>query len=246
MVVAVAAFATPPVWAEPKFPELTGRVVDGAGLLNEADEAAIAADLAALEEKTTDQFVVVTVPSLDGVPIEDYGYQLGRAWGIGQKDKDNGVLLIVAPKDRKLRIEVGRGLEPLLTDLMSKLIIENAIRPAFRRGDFPGGIKEGVRNIKDVLQGDKDAVAARIASGDDEPFDWVAFVVLCIWVTIVVFIIWRAIQSSRQGLGRGRGDDGIVFLPTGNGRGTWDGGNDRGWQGGGGGDFGGGGASGDW
>ena len=112
-------------YAEPKFPPLTGRVVDDAHLLTPADKAAIEADLKALEAKSSDQLVVYTTNSLQGYPIEDYGYQLGRAWGIGQKGTNNGVLLIVAPTERKVRIEVGRGLEPQLTDLMTSLIIRN-------------------------------------------------------------------------------------------------------------------------
>jgi uncharacterized protein len=98
------------------FPELTGRVVDEAGLLSAADSAALTASLADLEARTTDQLVIVTLKSLRGTTIEDYGYQLGRRWKIGQKDKDSGVLLIVAASERKVRIEVGYGLEGTLTD----------------------------------------------------------------------------------------------------------------------------------
>ena len=118
-----------PANAEPTFPALTGRVVDDANLLDPADEQALTADLKALEDKSSDQVVVVTVPSLQGYAIEDYGYQLGRHWGIGTKQLSNGVLLIVAPNERKVRIEVGRGIEPILTDALSKVIIENAILP---------------------------------------------------------------------------------------------------------------------
>src|SRR3974390_374138 len=150
--------------AEPKFPPLTGRVVDDAHLLTPQDKAAIEADLKALEEKSSDQLVVYTTNSLQGYPIEDFGYQLGRAWGIGQKGTNNGVLLIVAPKERKVRIEVGRGLEPQLTDLMSSLIIRNRILPEFRRGQFAAGIKSGVKDIKDVMLGDAEAVKQRAAA----------------------------------------------------------------------------------
>ena len=118
---------------EPKFPPLTGRIVDDAHLLTPADKAAIESDLKALEDKSSDQLVVYTTNSLQGYPIEDYGYQLGRAWGIGQKGTNNGVILIIAPQDRKVRIEVGRGLEPQMTDLLSKLIIQNSILPRFKR-----------------------------------------------------------------------------------------------------------------
>src|SRR5579859_4433248 len=122
------------------FPALTGRVVDEAGVLDATDRAALTETLADLETKTTDQLVVVTLKSLQGTSIEDYGYQLGRRWLIGQKDENNGVLLIVAPNERKVRVEVGYGLEGTLTDAISKLIIENSILPRFKVADYAGGI----------------------------------------------------------------------------------------------------------
>jgi uncharacterized protein len=136
------------------FPQLTGRVVDEAGVLDPPVRASIETDLAALEAKTTDQLVVVTVRSLQGLTIEDYGVRLGRQWQIGQKDKNNGVLLIVAPKDRKVRIEVGYGLEGVLTDAATKLIIENTIIPRFRANDISGGVARGVDEIVRLLDGD--------------------------------------------------------------------------------------------
>src|SRR6478736_9181186 len=150
-----------PAFAEPNFPALTGRVVDDAKLLSAADEQALTADLEALEKKSSDQVVVVTIPSLQGYAIEDYGYQLGRHWGIGTKQLNNGVLLIVAPNERKVRIEVGRGLEPTLTDALSKIIIETSILPRFRSGDFAGGIKYGAQDIEKVLTGDAAEVEER-------------------------------------------------------------------------------------
>ena len=160
--------------AEPKFPPLTGRIVDEASLLSAADKSAIEKDLKALEEKASDQLVIYTTRSLQGYEIADIGYRLGRFWQIGQKGKNNGVILIVAPTERKVRIEVGRGLEPQLTDLMTKLIVENAIMPAFRRGDFPGGIKAAVRDIRDVMLGDAEAVKerARGAKNRSSPGGW--------------------------------------------------------------------------
>ena len=111
------------------FPELTGRVVDDAGILDPATKAALERKLAEFETKTTGQLVVVTLKSLQGTSIEDYGYQLGRQWQIGQKEKNTGALLIVAPNERKVRIEVGYGFEGTLTDTVSRLIIENSILP---------------------------------------------------------------------------------------------------------------------
>lgn len=138
------------------FPTLSGRIVDEAGLLTEADRAALTETLARLEAKTTDQLVVVTLASLQGTTLADYGYQLGRHWGIGQKDKNNGVLLIVAPSDRQVRIEVGYGLEGTLTDALTRIVIETSILPRFRSGDFAGGIKIGVERIAQVLAGEAD------------------------------------------------------------------------------------------
>ena len=143
------------------FRPLTGRVVDEAQILSTQSTAEIAAKLSALEAKSSDQLVVFIAKSLQGYAIEDYGYQLGRAWGIGQKGLDNGVLLIVVPSERKVRIEVGRRLEPQLTDAMSTLIIENTILPAFREGAFADGITKGVQDIASVLLGDAEAVKQR-------------------------------------------------------------------------------------
>ena len=142
--------------AEPQFPPLTGRVNDRAGLLSERDERELEAALARFEAETTNQIVVVTLESLQGLPIEDYGYQLGRHWGIGQEGKDNGALLIVAPEEREVRIEVGYGLEGELTDAQSRTIIETRILPRFRQGDFAAGIKAGVAAMIETLGGSYD------------------------------------------------------------------------------------------
>src|SRR4051812_30777516 len=136
------------------FPTLTGRVVDEANVIDSATRASLAQKLAALEDKTKDQLVVVTLKSLQGTSIEDFGVQLGRHWQIGQKGTNNGVLLIVVPSERKVRIEIGYGLEGTLTDAVSRLIIENAIIPRFRTNDFSGGITRGVEDIISVLTGD--------------------------------------------------------------------------------------------
>jgi uncharacterized protein len=234
--------------AAPTFPQLTGRVVDEAGIVPANIEVSLDQKLAALERATTDQFVVVTLASLQGYEIADYGYRLGRAWGIGQQGKDNGVLLIVAPNERDVRIEVGYGLEGDLTDAVTRLIIENAILPKFRDGDYPGGIAAGVDDVIKVLSGDAAAFkeeAAKQPKGfsQDRPGDeginpFVVFLVL-----FVIVILVRHFGA------------GLPFL-LGSGGGGWSGGSSRsgGWGGssggggfsGGGGSFGGGGASGRW
>ena len=181
------------------FPALTGRVVDEAGLLDATDRAALTESLAGLETKTTDQLVVVTLKSLQGTSIEDYGYQLGRRWQIGQKDKNNGVLLIVAPNERKVRIEVGYGLEGTLTDALTKYIIETSILPRFKAGDLPGGIKRGVEEIIQVLSGDAEGLqrgAAQNSSPDikrpdaDTPI-WPVIVVVVVGVGLLIFCATR-------------------------------------------------------
>ncbi len=258
---AVMLFAAVSAEAAPRFPPLTGRVMDQAGLLSSADAAQITADLEALEKKSSDQLVVVTLKSLQGYSIEDYGYQLGRAWGIGQAKVNNGVLLIVAPKEHRVRIEVGRGLEPQLTDALSALIIQNAILPAFRRGDWGGGIKAGVRDITDVILGDQDAVKQRLASRvkRSPETDWSSIAVLVFWALVVLFVVYANYQQSKRPPGGGaarrrRGGYGggayPIFIPGGwGGSGHWGGsggGGGGGGFGGGGGDFGGGGSSGSW
>ena len=248
-----------PVIAEPTYPELTGRITDQAGLLTAADKADIESQLASLEQTSTDQLAVVTVKSLDGYSIEDYGIGLARKWGIGQKGKDNGILLIVAPNDRKVRIEVGRRLEPMMTDTMSTLIIENAILPKFRRGDFGGGIKDGVRDIKTVLLGNAEEVKQRAGGARNPQNDPTVMLHVIIWLLIVALIVWINYRNLRSvGAGQTMGPDGrrrmrrnggIIVIPGGSGNwgGGWSGGGSGGggWSGGGG-DFGGGGASGGW
>lgn len=140
--------------AAPQFPALTGRVVDEAGILSPQFESEIGALLAAHEQATTNQLVVVTLTSLHGYDIADYGYQLGRHWGIGQKGKNNGALLIVAVAERKMRIEVGYGLEGVLTDAVSRDIIERVIKPPFKQQRYEPGIRAGVNAILAALGGD--------------------------------------------------------------------------------------------
>jgi uncharacterized protein len=136
------------------FPVLSGRVVDQAGILDASTRAALTAKLAALEARNTDQLVVATVSSLQGQAIEPYATGLFRAWRLGRKDKNNGVLLLVAPNERKVRIEVGYGLEGTLPDAVARLIIEQSIVPRFRANDFAGGIAQATDDIVQVLTGD--------------------------------------------------------------------------------------------
>ena len=164
------------------FPVLSGRVVDEAGMLSTGDRATLTASLAELEAKTTNQLVIVTLKSLQGTTIEGYGYQLGRRWKIGQKDRDTGVLLLVAPAEKVVRIEVGYGLEGTLTDAMTKTIIETAILPAFRTGDFAGGIKKGAHQIIQLLG----AEAGRPAQSARNPAPGQGAPATPVWLVIVL------------------------------------------------------------
>jgi uncharacterized protein len=238
--------------ADPQFPQLTERVVDKANLLSDEEERQITADLEALEAKSSDQLVVVTLPSLQGFEIEEFGYKLGRHWGIGQKNKDNGVLLIIAPNERKVRIEVGRRLEPLLTDAITKIIIENRILRSFRSGDFPAGIKAGVSDIIAVLTGDTEEVKMRAgpqASGQNEVKEnKVAIIFIILWCIIFFTIAWHIIRSTGHGATSSsssgkKGSSGRDLDSSSSSGGGWSSGG--GFSGGGGG-FGGGGSSGGW
>lgn len=257
-VILAAAISAGGAWSqisEPKFPELTGRIVDEAGIIKYEDRQALDAELAALEAKSTDQVVVATVKSLQGYEIEEYGYRLGRKWGIGQKGKDNGVILIVAPNERKVRIEVGRRLEPILPDGLAGSIVRGRILPAFRRGDFSGGVRAGVKDIIGVLTGDGEAVKERAKGGLPGPgVDYTGLVIFAIWIGIFLFIVYMQMRQARQMPGslgqqrrRGSNDGNVVILPGGfgGGWGSGGGGDSGGWSGGGG-DFGGGGSSGSW
>lgn len=226
---------------EVKLPELTGRVVDQAEMVGPQTETRLTQMLAAHEQATGEQVVVVTVPDLQGRSIEEFGVELGRAWGIGEADKDTGALLIVARDDRKIRIEVGYGLEGRLTDAQSSAIINSIITPAFREGNFEQGIIDGSAAMVQVLGGDPLLTASGrpVTEKDDNPPGGL-FVILF----FVVISLIRGAFGGRGGRG-GRGFGSAILagaLLGGMGRGGGGGGG----FGGGGGGFGGGGASGGW
>ncbi len=224
--------------AAPQFPTLTGRVVDNAELLSASERERLTRLLAEHESETTNQVVIVTLESLQGYEIEDFGYQLGRHWGIGQEGKDNGVLLVVAPTERKVRIEVGYGLEGTLTDALSQDIIQTRILPAFKKDNYEAGIALGTERILAVLGGTYEPAARKpkaakppSTKGQGE-FPWFWLLVIGSWVYGVFF---GRDSSSSSGGGGG-------FFGAGGG---YSGGGGGGFGGGGGG-FGGGGASGGW
>ncbi len=244
-------FALPALAAAPKFPALTGRVVDVAGILSASTQSELTALLAAHERLTGQQVVVVTLPSLQGYTIEDYGYQLGRYWGIGQKDKNTGALLIVAPKEHKVRIEVGYGLEGTLTDAASRTIIESDILPSFKRGDFDAGILAGTKSILSVLGGNSPETGEPASSTSAVPYQppravQIAIIVGFFLFPLLVFsVIVLGLISSAGNRGRYGGRDGWYSGGGFGGGGSSSGGGGGGFSGGGG-SFGGGGASGSW
>jgi uncharacterized protein len=224
-----------------EFPRLSGRVVDAAGVLGANTRADLDRQLEAHERATGQQIVVATVPDLAGLTIEEYGYQLGRAWGIGSKERNTGVVLIVAPAQRKVRIEVGYGLEGDLTDAVSSYIISTRIVPEFRRGNYDAGVRAGVSAIIEALGGQMTEAQPQKKSGRGAP-------VGIFWL-IVLFIVLSGFGGRRGG--RGGIARAIVWgsvlngMSRGGGRSGGGGFGGGGFRGGGG-SFGGGGASGSW
>jgi len=212
-------------------PPLEDRVMDLAGLLSGAEAEALIQQLQAHEKATTQQFAVLTIPSLEGDPIEDFSIRTVEAWKLGTKEEDNGLLLLVAKEDRKMRIEVGYGLEGEITDLLAGRIISDVMQPAFRNGDFAGGIQSAVTLLIAAANGEE--VDLPESSGEGDPSDDVFF-----WLTFALFIgVPMVFGSNKKGRGgrRSRGFSGGGFSSGGGG----------GFSGGGG-SFGGGGSSGGW
>ena len=261
LILAVFAMASVAL-AAPKFPPLTGRVVDNAHVLSPQTVQRLEGELAQLEAQTGHQLVVATVPDLQGYEIEDYGYQLGRTWALGKKGVNDGVILLVAPKERKVRIEVGYGLEPVLTDALTSVILQTRVLPQFKQGRMEQGIVDGAEAIVQQLALPADqaqAVAQQAAAqprahqrGPSSAHIPVFFIILIIfWVLSGVLGVFG--RRGRRGGGglwwllplllsssgrRGGGGDW--------GGGGFGGGGGGGGFGGGGGSFGGGGSSGSW
>lgn len=257
--------AVPQLAGAQTFPPLSGRVVDAANLLSPAQKQQLEALSTDVGNVAQRQFVVATIPDLQGYPIEDYGYKLGRAWGIGQKDANNGIILIVAPNERKVRIEVGYGLEPIMTDALAQTIIDDQILPKFRAGDMAGGIMAGAQAITEQMKAPPEAAEARVkaaaalpqaarSSGSSSD----GFVAV-FWIFIILFfvlpIVFRGARGRKYRGGRGP----VVLWGPGLGGGWGSGSSSSGWSSGGsdwggggggfsggGGSFGGGGASGSW
>lgn len=249
LLIVAPASANPPA----ALPDLSGRVVDLGGVLSPATESALTTTLAGHEQASSDQVVVATIDSTDGESIESYANRLFRHWGLGQAEENNGVLLLVAVNDRKMRIEVGYGLEGTLTDVLAKLIIDNTIVPNFRQGDFEGGISAGVDDILAVLTGDAAELQARAERnadrfGQEDIQRWIFLgVFFTIFVSTFGFAAMARIYGRKIGPGRYRwlGMDITYGGSSSSGSSGWSSGSGGGFSGGGG-SSGGGGASGGW
>ena len=237
-----------------QFPQLTGRVVDAANILSDADEVSLNAKLTRLEQQSKRQLVVVTIADLQGYDIADYGFRLGDHWGIGDKERDDGALLIVAPNERKVRIEVGYGLEGIMPDVVAGRIIRDTIAPHFKQGDYPGGISAGTDAIVKILllPPEEARKLAEQAKQDEENGTQNGQVLVAIFL-IFMFIILPMILLRKMGRAYRNGIAPVILWgPTmGGGSSRW-GSSGGGWSSGGGGfsggggGFGGGGASGGW
>jgi uncharacterized protein len=248
LLLVIVLVGNPQAVAAPQFPTLTGRVVDQANILSPSTETQLTTRLEQLESSTGRQLVVVTLPSLQGYEIEDFGYQLGRAWGIGRAAEDDGTLFIVAPNERSVRIEVGYGLEGVLTDALSSVLLTERVLPHFRAGDMEAGVVDATNAIAEQLALPADEAASRVnaareeAASSDGGFPSFLTLLLVFWILMMVLRGFGPKRRRRRGW---------MFFPpviiSGGGGGWGGGGGSRGGGfSGGGGSFGGGGASGRW
>lgn len=219
-------------------------VLDQGNMLSPSEEQRLARKLTTFEDTTSTAIVVVTVQSLEGAPISDYAFALGREWGVGQADKDNGVVLLVSRGDRKMFIATGYGVEGALPDAVANRIVEQVMTPAFRQGQFYAGIDRGTDAIIQATKGEFDAEATASASSDDGMPTALLFTLL-----ILVYFISRSFFRGGGKKGRRSRHGGMPVIIWGGG-GSRGGGGFSGGGGGfggfGGGSFGGGGAGGSW
>jgi len=254
-VVLLALFALAAPASAQTFPQLTGRVVDQADILRPEQELDLSTKSETLQAQTGRQFVVATVKSLEGRPIEDYAYQLGRHWGIGQKEEDDGVILLVAPNERKVWIATGYGAGAFLTDAVSGVIIREAILPHFKKSppDYGAGITAGADAIIKQMSLPPEEAQANVAKArkqESARHEAGAGFLPVLFILIVLFILFSSFarrHSGRRYRRRRGGIDpfvvlwGLNELSRSRGRGGWGGGGLGGgsWGGGGGGGFGG-------
>ena len=183
-------------------PTLKGRVNDYAKIIRDSDEREIEEYLAGVEQACGAQIAVLTMPSLDGEDISSFGIRVADKWQLGDKEKDNGAILIVAYAEHDLRIETGDGLEGSLTDAKCGLILRNVIVPEFRDGNYSKGILEGVKNMGAIATGDESALSRSVKEGEDKSSnDLVPVFAMLIWL---IFVVSMISANARRGRRRGR------------------------------------------
>ena len=260
LILLFAALLVPGAAQAQTFPALTGPVVDQANILPPETEARLTQKLTALKAQSQREVTVVTLASLEGYEISDYGYRLGRHWGLGDKARNDGAILIVAPNERRVRIEAGYGLEPVLTDGLSSLIISRQIVPKFKAEDYPGGVEAGADAIIQQLTLPADQAQQNVANAEAQIKSSTQEIPLGLVIFLIIFFLFFVLPMMRRMAGgkryrRGSGIGSVIVWEVLNaaarsassGGGGWSGGGGGGGSwGGGGGSFGGGGASGSW
>ena len=225
-------------------PNLQGRINDYADVIDPADEAELTANLARLDEQTGIQIAVLTVPSLEGDSIESFSLNVAEKWKLGQEGEDNGALFVLALEEHDVRIEVGYGLEGLLTDATSGLILRNVVIPEFKNGDYSEGILQGVTNMVGIALGDEELIDKDVLDGDDNDMG-IVLIVMIVWVLFIVIVItskgglWKWVAISNATGSHHHSTPSSSFS-------SFSGGSSFGGFSGGGGSFGGGGASAHW
>lgn len=224
LILALLLIASPA--AAQTFPKFTGFVVDDANVLSARTKADLTAKLAALQRDTKRQFVVATIADTQGHPLEDYGYRLGRAWGVGLKNVDNGAILWIAPNNapgrRGPRIEVGYGLEPVLTDALSFTIINREMMPRLKGGDIDGAVTAGADAVVAQLRASPEEAQARVnaavaefdrsrraAAGGGGGFP----ISMIFWLIVFVFVVLPLLRGGRRGRRYRRSGGGGGMLP---------------------------------
>jgi len=234
----------------PNKPDFIPALIDSTNTLNIKEKAALERKLMRYSDSTSTEMFLMILPSTNGENISLYATELGHKWEIGQKGKDNGIVIVVAKDDRKIAIQTGYGIEYLLTDAFSKRIIENIIIPEFKRGNYYVGLDKGIDVIIDVLKGEYKGTPKKNKKSSGPPI---------VLIIILIFFILSILSNNNKRGGRGGGkrntasDILTAILLSGAGRGNFGGGSSGGGFGsggfggfGGGGSFGGGGASGSW
>ncbi len=182
-------------------PKLQGYVNDYADMISPTAQSTLEQELRSFEQSDSTQIVVLTIPSLEGDAIEDFGIRVAESWKIGQKGKDNGIIFLVSRDDRKMRIEVGRGLEGSITDLLAGRIIDLAVKPRFKRGDYDGGFIAGVHSLIDASHGEFKADEKAGRSGRRPPTSFMPFLIFGFFALVMLGSISRFLSAAAGAVG---------------------------------------------